>query len=128
MFESRAWFVRPGASVVVHFNLAARNGAELWFDEQLQAWEETSNSVHVCITNGVINAGHLVISPGALAPWFLYPPLRVKRQVYIWFAPPGGVEPIVDHPVYVAERALGQQIYGCLVIKEPDGGFKVAFF
>ncbi len=128
VFESRAGFVRPEASVATHLDLAARDGAELRFGVQLLGWEETADGVRVRTTDGEITAGHLVLSPGAWAPGFLDLPLRVERQVQFWFAPPGGVAPFVDHPVYVAEGEHGAQIYGFPAIDGPDGGVKVAFF
>ncbi|MCX6466942.1 MAG: N-methyl-L-tryptophan oxidase [Pseudonocardiales bacterium] len=128
LFESRAGFVRPEAAVAAHLDLAARDGADLRFGVRLLDWTETADGVRVRTTDGEITAGHLVLSPGAWAPGFVDVPLRVERQVQFWFAPPGGAAPFVDHPVYVAEGAHGQQIYGLPAIDGPAGGVKVAFF
>jgi sarcosine oxidase len=131
VFEERAGFVRPERTVATHLDLAARDGADLRFGQQVLSWEATASGVRVRTADGKHTAGRLVISPGAWAPTLLADlglPLRVERQVQYWFAPPGGVEPYVGHPVYVAEQAGGAQIYGFPAIDGPDGGVKVAFF
>jgi sarcosine oxidase len=131
VFEERAGFVRPEAAVSAHLELATRNGADLRFAQQVQTWNAGTDGVRVRTADGEYSAGHLVISPGAWAPSLLADlglPLRVERQVQYWFAPPGGVAPFVGNPVYVAEQAGGDQIYGFPAIDGPDGGVKVAFF
>ncbi len=147
VYEERAGFVRPEATVAAHLDLAARDGADLRFGQQVLGFTETVDGVQVRMAEGTHTAWHLVVSPGAGAPGLLADldlgggglPLRVERQVQYWFAPPGGVAPFVDHPVYVSELAAersaagasvgnGAQIYGFPSIDGPDGGVKVAFF
>ncbi|QJY50089.1 N-methyl-L-tryptophan oxidase [Pseudonocardia broussonetiae] len=131
VYEERAGFVRPEATVRAHLDLAARDGADLRFGQQVLDVTETADGVVVRTADGTFTAGHVVVSPGAWAPSLLADlglPLRVERQVQYWFAPPGGVEPFVGHPVYVAEQAGGAQIYGFPSMDGPDGGVKVAFF
>jgi sarcosine oxidase len=137
VYEERAGFVRPEVSVATHLDLAARDGAELCFGERVLAWKADGGGVRVRTADGEFSAGHLVISPGAWAPRLLADlgvGLRVERQVQHWFDPVGGVEPFVDHPVYIAEQASraeqqgGNQIYGFPAIDGPAGGAKVAFF
>lgn len=131
VYERRAGFVRPEASVSAHLELAARDGADLRFSQQVRSFDETADGVRVRTADAEFSAGHLVVSPGAWAPDLLVDldlPLRVERQVQYWFAPPGGVAPFVDHPVYVSELSDGRQIYGFPAMDGPDGGAKVAFF
>jgi sarcosine oxidase len=136
IFEQRAGFVRPERSVATHLDLAARDGAELRFGQEVQFFEEDGGGVRVRTAEGEFSAGHLVVTPGAWAPRLLADlgvPLCVERQVQHWFAPAGGVGPFVDHPVYIAEQATrggsgGNQIYGFPATNGPDGGAKVAFF
>jgi sarcosine oxidase len=142
VFEERAGFVRPEAAVAAHLELAARDGADLRFGQQVLSWDATGDGVRVRTAEGEHSAERLVISPGAWAPTVLADlglPLRVERQVQYWFAPPGGVEPFAGNPVYVAEQAErsasgtsistgGAQIYGFPAMDGPDGGVKVAFF
>ena len=130
VYEERAGFVRPEASVATHLDLAARDGADLRFGQQVLGWS-ADGGVRVRTADGEHTAGHLVVCPGAWAPSLLADlgvPLRVERQVMHWFTPAGGVGPFVDHPVYIAEQAGGNQIYGFPAIDGPDGGAKVAFF
>jgi sarcosine oxidase len=131
VYEKRAGFVRPEASVLTHLDLAVRAGADLRFDEQVLAWEADGDGVRVRTGRGEFTAGHLVLCPGAWAPRLLADlgvRLRVERRVQHWFTPVGGVGPFVDHPVYVAEQHGSDQIYGFPAIDGPDGGVKVAFF
>jgi sarcosine oxidase len=131
VFEERAGFVRPEAAVAAHLELAARDGADLRFGQQVLSWDATGDGVRVRTAEGEHSAERLVISPGAWAPTVLAGlglPLRVERQVQYWFVPPGGVEPFVGNPVYVAEQAGGAQIYGFPAMDGPEGGVKVAFF
>ncbi|MHA6784346.1 N-methyl-L-tryptophan oxidase [Pseudonocardia saturnea] len=131
LYEERAGFVRPEAAVAAHLDLAARDGADLRFGQQVLGFTETADGVQVHTAEGTFTAGHLVVSPGAWAPGLLADlglPLRVERQVQHWFVPPGGVAPYVDNPVFVSEQAGGAQIYGFPAVDGPDGGVKVAFF
>jgi sarcosine oxidase len=131
VYEERAGFVRPEATVAAHLDLAARDGADLRFGQQVLGFTETADGVQVRTADGTYSAGHLVVSPGAWAPGLLADldlPLRVERQVQYWFAPPGGVEPYVGNPVYVSEQAGGAQIYGFPAVDGPGGGVKAAFF
>jgi sarcosine oxidase len=132
VFEERAGFVRPEAAVAAHLELAARNGADLRFGQQVLSWDAAAgDGVRVRTAEGEHTAERLVIAPGAWAPAVLAGlglPLRVERQVQYWFAPPGGVDPYIGNPVYVAEQAEGAQIYGFPAMDGPDGGVKVAFF
>ena len=131
VFEERAGFVRPERSVATHLDLAARDGAELRFGQQVLAWTADAGGARVQTSDGVVTAGHLVVTPGAWAPRLLADlglPLRVERQVQHWFDPVGGVSPYLDHPVYIATQAAGNQIYGFPAIDGPSGGAKVAFF
>lgn len=141
VYEERAGFVRPEASVSAHLALAARDGADLRFGVQVLAITPDGDGVRVETTDGVLHAGHAVVCPGAWAP-SLVPgvPLRVERQVQHWFAPPAGVGAFESQPVYIAERSAGgasipteqagagSQIYGFPAIDGRDGGAKVAFF
>jgi sarcosine oxidase len=131
VFEERAGFVRPEASVAAHLELAARDGAELRFGEKVELWASVGDGVVVTTGSTTYRAGALVIAPGAWAPGLLADlglPLRVERQVQYWFDPAAGVGPYEHHPVYVAEQAEGNQIYGFPATDGPAGGVKVAFF
>ena len=132
LYEQRAGYVRPEATVATHLDLAARAGADLRFGCAVEGWQADGDGVRVRTADGGEHtAGHLVLAPGAWAPSLLAGmelPLRVERVLQHWFAPPGGIEAYRDHPIYVSEVADGQQIYGFPAVDGPDGGLKVGFF
>jgi sarcosine oxidase len=129
VFEERAGYVRPEAAVAVHLELAARDGAELRFDENVEFWSTTSDGVLVSTGSRTYTAGALVIAPGAWAPKLLADlelPLLVDRQVQYWFDPPGGTGPYERHPVFLWEHD-DDLVYGIPAVDGPGGGVKVAF-
>ncbi|BBY85609.1 glycine/D-amino acid oxidase, deaminating [Mycolicibacterium tokaiense] len=131
LFEAKAGFARPEMTVQAHLDLAAREGAELRFGEEVQSWQDGPTGVRVTTANGTYTAGQLVICPGAWAPALLTDlgiPITIERQVLYWFQPDGGTAPFVDHPIFISEDPAGMQIYGFPAIDGPDGGVKVAFF
>lgn len=135
LYEQKAGFVKPEATVAAHLQLAAKAGAELRFNDPVETWQARPGGagVRVQTGNGSYSADHLVICPGAWAPGLLSDlgiTFTVERQVMYWFQPTGGVEPFLPdrHPIYIWEEADGLQFYGFPAIDGPDGGVKVAFF
>jgi sarcosine oxidase len=135
LYEAKAGFVRPEASVRAHLDRAADAGAELHFDEPALGWEAapTGDRVVVTTARGRYEASRLVIAPGAWAPQLLADlglPLTVERQVLYWFDPIGGAEPFRRErfPIYIWEAEDGVQFYGFPAEEEPGQGVKVAFF
>lgn len=130
LYEEKAGYVVPEASVAAHLWLAERAGARLRHEEPVTRWEEVAGGVRVFTGDGVYTASRLVICPGAWAPELLAGlgvPFTVERQVQYWFAPRGPLEPFVRHPIFVWEADGGRQFYG---FPAPDAsvGVKVAFF
>ncbi|GID26101.1 monomeric sarcosine oxidase [Paractinoplanes brasiliensis] len=133
LFEAKAGFVRPEATVAANLQLAEKRGADLRFGEPMASWAPESEGVRVTTAQGSYTAGQLVIAPGPWAPELLADlgvEFRIERQVQHWFQPRGGVEPFLPdrHPIYVWEREEGGQIYGFPAIDGPRGGAKIAFF
>lgn len=134
LYEAKAGFVRPEATVAAQLTLATRAGAELHFDEPMTNWAPApGGGVRVRTASGSYEAGQLVFTPGPWAPQLLADlgvPFTIERQVQYWFQPAGGVAPFRPerHPIYIWEDAGGSQIYGFPAIDGPDGGAKVAFF
>jgi sarcosine oxidase len=134
LYEAKAGFVRPEATVRAHLELATRAGAELRFDEPMTRWAATpGGGVRVETGAGHYQAAQLVMTPGPWAPQLLADlgvPFTIERQVQYWFQPTGGVDPFRPerHPIYIWEDATGRQIYGFPAIDGPQGGAKVAFF
>ena len=134
LYEKKAGFVRPEASVTAHLQRAAQLGATLHFEEPVLSWEasHSGDGVQVTTTQGRYEAGQLVIAPGAWAPELLglELPLVVERQVMYWFDPVGGISPFLPScfPIYIWEAEDGVQFYGFPAQDGPMDGVKVAFF
>ncbi|MBY8875054.1 N-methyl-L-tryptophan oxidase [Micromonospora sp. PLK6-60] len=134
LYEARAGFVRPEATVAAHLDLAARHGADLRYGEPVRGWRVLPDGgVQVTTGQASYRARRLVVCPGAWAPELLADlgvPLAVERQVMYWFQPGTGVGPFAPrrHPIYIHEDAAGTQVYGFPAIDGPAGGAKVAFF
>lgn len=134
LFEAKAGFVRPEATVAAHLDLAGRHGADLRYNEPVLRWQALPDGgVRVATEEGSYTAERLVVCPGAWAPELLADlgvPFTVERQVMYWFQPETGVGPFRPerHPIYIHEDGAGTQIYGFPAIDGSDGGAKVAFF
>lgn len=132
LFEKRAGFVRPEASVKAHLDGAAARGAELRFGEPVVSWEATDSGVRVRTEGGVYEAERLVISAGAWAGELLAEmklPLEVTRQILFWFRPHGGAGPFAPEklPIWIYEPDDGNMFYSFPAIDGSDT-VKVAFF
>ena len=126
LYERKAGYVLPEASVQAHLDLAARHGADLHFREPIVDWEAdpSGEGVRVGAAAGTYEAASLVISPGAWAPRLLAElglPLKVERQILFWFDPIGGLEPFRRLPVFIWERADGVEFYGLPAIPGAGG-------
>lgn len=133
LFEKKAGFVRPEASVKAHLEGAASRGADLRFGEEILGWEPTASGVSVETASGEYEAERLVISAGAWAPKLLADlglPLEVTRQILFWFDPTGGIDPFYSDrfPIFIWEPEDGNSFYSIPAHDGPRGGIKVAFF
>jgi sarcosine oxidase len=132
LYEDKAGFVVPEASVAAHLRLAATAGAELHHEEPVTRWAPgPAGGVRVHTRDAVYSAAQLVVCPGAWAPELLADlgvPFTVERQVQYWFAPRGPVEPFLAdrHPIYVWEMPDDRQFYG--FPGDAEDGVKVALF
>jgi sarcosine oxidase len=129
LYEDRAGYVVPEASVAAHLYLAAQAGAELHHGEPVTHWE--ADPVRVYTKDDVYTADRLVICPGAWAPELLADlgvPCTVERQIQFWFAPSDGIDPFRRHPIWVWEAPDGRQGYGFPALGGPADGVKIAFF
>ena len=133
LFEEKAGFLRPEASVKAHLDRAASLGADLRFEEELLSWEPTQSGVLVETASGTYEAQRLVVSAGAWAPKLLADlglPLEVTRQLLFWFDPKGGIEPFLPHrfPIFIWEPEDSNSFYAIPAHDGLRGGVKVAFF
>ena len=134
VYEPSAGFLRPETAVRAYLDAAARQGAELHFDEPVLHWEARpgGDGVRVVSAQGSYEASRLVMTPG---PWAagaaanLNLPLAVARVVMFWFDPPAGIAPFLPgrFPVFVCVPDGGERFYGCPAHEGPCGGVKVAF-
>ena len=132
LYEERAGFVRPEASVKAHLDRATSLGADLHFEEEIVSWEPTESGVRVETASGTYEAERLVVSAGAWAPKLLPDlglPLEVTRQILFWFRPEGGAEPFAPEkvPIWIYEPDDGNMFYSFPSIDGADT-VKVAFF
>ena len=108
---------------------AARLGARLHFDEPVRRWRPDGGGVQVFTDAGEYSAGSLVLAAGAWnRRWAsgLDLPLRVERQVMVWFEPADGEGLFGPDrcPNHSWEWAPGRHLYG-----QPDfgRGVKIGF-
>ncbi len=133
LFEEKAGFLRPEASVKAHLDRAASLGADLKFGEEILSWQPARSGVRVETTTGTYEAERLVVSAGAWAPKLLADlglPLEVTRQILFWFDPKGGIERFLPDrfPIFIWEPEDGNSFYAIPAHDGPKGGVKVAFF
>jgi sarcosine oxidase len=132
LFEEKAGFVRPEASVKAHLDRAVSLGADLRFEEEILSWEPTGSGVRVETASGTYEAERLVVSAGAWAPKLLADlglPLEVTRQILFWFRPEGGIESFAPEkvPIWIYEPDDGNMFYSFPAVDGADA-VKVAFF
>src|ERR1700756_1596188 len=128
LYEPKSGFARPELTVRAHLELAEKLGATLQFGEPVQDWHQTAAGVRVTTNRGSYAGEQLVICPGPWAPQVLGQfPITVERAVMYWLDPIGGVSAFQDHPIFIEEKASGEQLYGLPAIDGPRGGVKVAF-
>lgn len=135
LYEERAGFVRPEASVYTHLLQAEKYGAELHFFEEVVSWEAhpSGEGVRVVTANGIYEAGKIIISAGAWAPGLLRDlgvSLQVERHVQMFFEPTQGIDvfSVGKQPIYIWEADDYVQLYGFPSFGLKAEGAKVAFF
>ena len=132
LFEKRAGFVRPEATVKAHLGRATVLGADLRFGEPVVSWEATDSGVRVRTENGLYEAERLVVSAGAWAGEILSDlglPLEVTRQILFWFKPPEGTAAFAPDrlPIWIFEPDDGNMFYSFPAVDGADT-VKAAFF
>jgi sarcosine oxidase len=91
LFERNAGAVFPEAAIAAHLQLAESNGAEMRFETTVAGIEPRADGIRVTLLDGTsVMASRLALCAG---PWLgdvardLGLPLRVQRNVQIWFKP-----------------------------------------
>ncbi len=90
--EMDAGYLLPERCVMSHVAGARRHGAEIVTGLRVSAIEWTAGEVRVATADGTVSAEKLVVTAGAWLPAVLPIglPLRVERQVQLWFQPRDG--------------------------------------
>ncbi len=88
VLEPRAGVLFPEACIEAALQSAARAGAELRVDDEVQSWRADAGGVEIRSARASWSAGRVVITAGAWIPRLLPDlPLTVARQVLHWFEP-----------------------------------------
>jgi sarcosine oxidase len=132
LFEKRAGFVRPEATVRAHLDRAGSLGADLRFGEPVLSWEATGSGVRVRTEKELYEAERLVVTAGAWAGELLSDlglPLEVTRQILFWFRPGEGIDAFAPNrlPIWIYEPPDGNMFYSFPAVDGSDT-VKVAFF
>jgi len=108
--DPRAGWLDPEQCNAAHLKAAAKNGADLRFEEPLESWSADANGVKVTTSKGTYSAEHLVLCMGA---WTRDVPLEVERQSVFWFDAPNrsDYERSV-FPIWAYEYKAGHISYG----------------
>jgi sarcosine oxidase len=125
LFEKRAGFLRPEATINAHLDLAAKHTADLRFEETVGSWEASEASVKVTTDSGEYEAERLVVAAGAWSGGMLPDmnlPLRVERRVMHWFEPTETPDP--SPPVFLWAPE-GEEVF--YAIPDSPGAMKAAF-
>jgi sarcosine oxidase len=134
LYEGRAGFLRPEATINAHLGRAVALGAELHFEEAVLSWEASASEDRVRVETPVATyeAERLVITAGAWTPALLADlslPLQPERRVIYWFEPEGSTEPFLpgSFPVFIWEPEDGNT-FSCFPLLTGERGVKTVFF
>ncbi|HEY5427143.1 MAG TPA: N-methyl-L-tryptophan oxidase [Candidatus Tumulicola sp.] len=128
LFEREAGIVFPELAVAAHLDVATANGADVRFDARIASWERREGGYRVKIDDGTaVEASRLVVTAGMWVSDLLGGlglPLRVQRNVQIWFSPSTDRFDRGRFPAFFVDRAdLPAPLYGFPSI---DGSLKAA--
>lgn len=129
LLERDAGIVFPQAGLAAHLERAQRLGAETLFEHPVESWERVAGAHELHLSDGrTIEATRLVFCPGMWAGGLLAGlrlPLRVQRNVQVWFEPSTSQFDCGVFPTFFLERLeLPAPLYGFPAI---DGFVKAAF-
>lgn len=128
LLEHKAGIVFPEAALDAHLNVAAAHGADMRFNTRVESIEKRDGVHRVYLDDGTeIEATNLIVCPGMWAQQLLADlglPLRVQRNVQIWFEPVNAHFDRGVFPTFFIERAdLPAPLYGFPAI---NGALKAA--
>lgn len=108
VWDPRAGILAPEACLHAHLESSTRSGAELRFEEAVEAWSATGDAVSVKASTGTFHATRLLLAAGAWTRQLLPAldlPLLVERQAVLWFRPRANAKHFAlgRLPVFVAD-------------------------
>jgi sarcosine oxidase len=129
LFEPEGGVLDPEESIRAHLQVAQSKGAQLRFDAGLGKWEANAAGITLELDDkSRVSAKKLILS---LGPWLqetLAPvgvPIRVQRNVQVWFSPASNAWQAGRFPAFLLDRAgLPAPLYGFPDFGE---GVKAAF-
>lgn len=129
IFENDGGVLNPEQAIRAHLTFAQSNGAEMRFKVTMKSWHISSDGFELRLSDDTqVLTRRLIL---ALGPWFkdalesLGIPIRVQRNVQIWFSPATAVYAAPGFPAFLLDRpGLPAPLYGF-----PDfgDGVKAAF-
>jgi sarcosine oxidase len=115
VFEHQAGFVRPEAAVNAQLSVAASHGAACRFGTEVAGWRRgPDGNLQIKASDGSeFVAKNLVLCAGPWLERLPILPLRIQRNVQIWFAPQNDDFALGKFPPFFLDRAgLAAPIYG----------------
>lgn len=115
--EKQAGWLAVERCVRAMLDLASQSGAELHCEEQVLAWHSKPRNIEVETSQATYYADQLIITSGPWASGLLASlqlPLRIMRQVQMWFRPPGSLQKqfsTPQFPIFILDSAEGS-FYG----------------
>jgi sarcosine oxidase len=117
LFEREAGMVFPEKAIAAHLAVARAAGAQMRFGTAVQGYDARPDGIALTLGDGTtLRAARLAICAG---PWLgeiarAYDlPLRVQRNVQLWFEPATAAYGIDRFPAFLIERAgLPGNLYG----------------
>ncbi|MEO6834709.1 MAG: N-methyl-L-tryptophan oxidase [Candidatus Tumulicola sp.] len=117
LFERQAGIVFPEAAREAHLEVASSRGAELRFETRVESFERRDGVHAIALGDGTtLETTRIVLAPGMWTPALLAGlglPLRVQRNVQIWFEPSIRQFDRGIFPAFFVDRAeLPAPLYG----------------
>jgi len=128
VFERDAGVIFPEAATEAHLQIAQNNGPHTRFGVKLESWQSSAGTVTLQLSDGSqIGARALILT---LGPWFekefalLGIPLRIQRNVQLWFSPSTSAYAADGFPAFLIDRTGHPVLYG---FPDLGNGVKAAF-
>lgn len=116
VLDPRAGWLNPEQCNAAHLKVAARQEADLRFEEPIIAWTADDHGVNVTTSHASYSADYLVLAVGARTGVMLEDlslPLEIERQVVFWMDPPDAMLYAASvFPIWAYEYKAGHICYG----------------